>query len=284
MSMAMNIYSEPSHGKKNTKKYINAVTANFNNWLAVANKELFTHYKNENSKGIKDVTKTTYNQLKQKLEKNGNLIVLRLLCIDDELVVKPPYIMKSLELWDEKLNEMKLALPTNQLSPKEFLTLFIDSVNNSHLFIAASAGHTYIYNPDVNNSELDKEIKRMSKKNLALDIFDNIYDAYGMAQGRLRTINWLTAFNEKIVSELGGIEIITEQLSGTAVIIHTLKAGILLQAGKEPILGDKTELSLLKPYIEVDKLLKPITEKYFLDEDRKGQFPDSFFRRFKTFH
>ncbi|MDF1661750.1 MAG: DUF3396 domain-containing protein [Planctomycetota bacterium] len=282
MAMAMNIYSEPSYGKKNKAKYINAVLANFNNWLAVADKERFTHYKNENSKGIKDVSKAALNQIKKKLEKNGDLILLRLFSIDEQLTMKPPYISNSFELWDNKLNEIKLALPTNQLTPHEFLNLFIDSINVSHLFVSASAGHTFVYNPG-RCYAADNEIREMSKESVVIDVFDNLYDVYGMAQGRLRTINWLTAINNKIVTELGGVETIKEKLSA-AVGIHTLKAGIVLQAGKDPILGDKTQFSLLKPYVEVDKLLKPITAKYFNDDDRKGEFPDSFFKRFEKFH
>lgn len=280
MAMAMNIYTEPSYGKKNTAKYINAVLSNFNNWLMFANKELFTHYKNENSKGIKDVTKTAFSHLKNKLEKNGDFIMLKLFSIDEQLNVNPPYIMNSLELWDNRLNEMKLSLPTNQLSAQEFINLFIDSINDSHLFVSASGGHTYIYNPDFTSYGVDQKI---NKKNIVFDVFDNIYDSYGMAQGRLRTINWLTAVNNEIVTELGGLETIKKKLS-TKVIIHPLKNGIVLQAGEEPILGDKTQLTLLEPYIELDKLLKPITAKYFNDDDRKGELPDSFFKRFEKFY
>ncbi|XKM13594.1 DUF3396 domain-containing protein [Orbaceae bacterium ac157xtp] len=92
---------------------------------------------------------------------------------------------------------------------------------------------------------------------------------------RIKGVNWLTVLSDPIVAELGGIAAIQAQLTEECQI-KTYKGGIIIIAGSEPQLGDRTINFIPTHYQAVAKATRPVR---FEDYQRAFiELPESFDR------
>lgn len=76
----------------------------------------------------------------------------------------------------------------------------------------------------------------------------------------LKGVNWLTAVGTDLVQQVGGLSKLRKGLSSEIEIIE-LPGGVIIQAGKLPLLGDVNRGEKLPLYREVYKLVAPLIEK-----------------------
>ncbi|MDR1794488.1 MAG: DUF3396 domain-containing protein [Erysipelotrichaceae bacterium] len=74
---------------------------------------------------------------------------------------------------------------------------------------------------------------------------------------RLKSINWITVLGDKIVNELGGIDIIRKNLASECQTIP-YSGGVIIQAGELPQLFDTTIEGVSTAYRSVANLTKPV--------------------------
>ena len=88
-------------------------------------------------------------------------------------------------------------------------------------------------------------------------------DAGGLGFDKgLRCVDWLTALPDFWVNKLGGLEAIEK---GMGVLpVHKYPGGVILQAGKQPQLGDREQGHTLDAYFIVAKVIEPAREKNYI--------------------
>lgn len=84
---------------------------------------------------------------------------------------------------------------------------------------------------------------------------------------QIKSVNWLTVINEEILAKLGSRESLSEAL-GTTCPVHPIEAGVVIQAGERPQLGDVNRGLVLDDYRRVAKVLKRVQFQTY----RRGLF------------
>jgi hypothetical protein len=85
----------------------------------------------------------------------------------------------------------------------------------------------------------------------------------------IKGVNWLTLINSDLVARLGGKAMLRGDLS-PGITLHDLPAGLLIQAGDAPGLGDTHEEDRLPLYREVHRALTPIRNpSHYMLGDRR---------------
>ncbi len=88
-------------------------------------------------------------------------------------------------------------------------------------------------------------------------------DASGFAyearatHNRIKCVNWLTALNDGIVDEIGGIAAMRVELEPVCKV-HEYAGGVLIQAGEVPQLGDTHRQVIPEAYRMVARYTKPV--------------------------
>lgn len=84
----------------------------------------------------------------------------------------------------------------------------------------------------------------------------------------IKSINWLTTLNDKLIEKLGSIASLQEQL-GTTCPVYPFRGGIIIQAGDEPQIGDVNRGLVLDDYRRVAQALRSVRFEAY----RRGLFP-----------
>ncbi|NCH70269.1 type VI immunity family protein [Cronobacter dublinensis] len=91
---------------------------------------------------------------------------------------------------------------------------------------------------------------------LGIDIPGGLTDKY-LRKG-LRSINWLTFFNNQWLEKLGGLYYLKRAFSNSAIKIIPYSDGVIIRAGDWPELGWVKDNPYPELYVKVNKILKPI--------------------------
>ncbi|MHB8474549.1 MAG: type VI immunity family protein [Gammaproteobacteria bacterium] len=85
-------------------------------------------------------------------------------------------------------------------------------------------------------------------------------DRRAVGEDAIKGVNWLTALGADLLQQVGGMSKLREGLSSEIELIE-LPVGVVIQAGKMPLLGDTNRGETLPLYQQVYKLLAPLVEK-----------------------
>jgi Protein of unknown function (DUF3396) len=174
-----------------------------------------------------------------------------------------PYTVEALvhALRPTHLSYFSFALPFEWLtskSPGAFTQLVLDVCN----VLAPSHGYAGLgVIPHVDLSRASPEfapilalVSRFSGLEVDLPWSHLIYLE---EEDRIKGINWLTVLDDSWVKKLGGKQPLEEAL-GDGVVVHRFNAGVVIQAGPRPQLGDVNRRDPMTYYRQVAKALKPI--------------------------
>jgi hypothetical protein len=78
-----------------------------------------------------------------------------------------------------------------------------------------------------------------------------------ISAGTIRDVNWLTAINSAMLTNIGGVSKARAVL-GSQVIVHEYDGGAVFQAGARPRTGDVNKNDIPDPYRQVNRLLRPM--------------------------
>jgi len=101
----------------------------------------------------------------------------------------------------------------------------------------------------------------------------------------IKCVNWLTAVDDELLDRIGGRDAVRGRFSA-AIVCHDLPHGLVVQAGKNPVLGDVNRVDELSHYREVAAQLRPIYAKvtgvrglndYDCDRDYTSAWRNRFF-------
>jgi hypothetical protein len=75
-----------------------------------------------------------------------------------------------------------------------------------------------------------------------------------------KRVNWLTLVANRLLTSIGGIGSLTNEL-GPNIVVDPLPGGVLLIAGAAPTLGDVNRQDDLRPYREVGTVLSKLRSR-----------------------
>jgi hypothetical protein len=122
-------------------------------------------------------------------------------------------------------------------------------------FRSGHAGLGLAYSSGNPEERRDEQLAAWNKRFHGLDAGSPECSA-PFASSHIRGVSWLTMLDEDFVSKVGGREAL--DTLGPDIAIHALPRGVAIEAGSAPRLGNVDELDDMTPYVNVNKLLKPI--------------------------
>lgn len=167
----------------------------------------------------------------------------------------------------------------NQVSSHEFVQ-FVLRTANRRKYNSGISGYAFKQPFFTFEYEASIAIARMAMRYIGFDL-NNDFIRYEM-KDHIYNVSWLNLFGEEIVSALGGVENIKQQLPRTMEIIET-SSGILIQIAKFPIIGDvNRKVSDLEPLKQIAAITKTIRveEADCLNIDDDDSFAERWLSRF----
>lgn len=79
----------------------------------------------------------------------------------------------------------------------------------------------------------------------------------GSVHDRIKSVSWLTALGDSIITQLGGVEVMREKLE-PACTIHAYDGGVVIQAGPTPRLGDSYSDDIPSEYRLAARFTRPV--------------------------
>lgn len=125
-----------------------------------------------------------------------------------------------------------------------------------------SAGFCFAYAP--NSEPLAKWTWPLLQRHPGVDHHDTVIFSMRCKNihNRIKGVNWLTILGEDIIVELGGIDVIQNEL-GEQCRLHFYEGGVIIIAGPIPQLGDKYLNIVPERYKTVARVTQPVRfEKY----------------------
>jgi len=85
-------------------------------------------------------------------------------------------------------------------------------------------------------------------------------DRRAVGEDAIKGVNWLTALGAGLLQQIGGLAKLRRDLSSEIELFELPGGGVVIQAGKMPLLGDINRGETLPLYQQVYKLLAPLIE------------------------
>ncbi|ELY2592324.1 DUF3396 domain-containing protein, partial [Cronobacter sakazakii] len=146
------------------------------------------------------------------------------------------------------------SLPIMELMKKdrleELLTCFCNILRPIHGVMGLGIQQCY---EEERYQHLEYEVGRDF---LGVDIPGGLTD--DKLRNGIRTINWLTFFNNQWLEKLGGLSYLKGASSNSAIKITPYSDGVIIRAGDWPELGWVKANPYPELYVRVNKILKPI--------------------------
>lgn len=95
----------------------------------------------------------------------------------------------------------------------------------------------------------------------------------------IKGVNWITLLDADFAEQLGGIKEIRKQLD-KAIRVEEVGAGVYIQAGPRPLLGDRNRKEDMSFYKQVNKLIVPIRISEEIDLPGYDDDSDEWLERF----
>lgn len=115
------------------------------------------------------------------------------------------------------------------------------------------AGHSLVMSPSrVDENEPTQAF--MAEKMKGLDVGDSVFMSSRL-RGGFKTVSWLTALNTELLSKVGTIDDLRQELPPSWYAFYDYGGGLIIQAGARPDIGP-VELGLPPAYVLVNHALK----------------------------
>ncbi|KVS51677.1 hypothetical protein WK39_27410 [Burkholderia cepacia] len=122
--------------------------------------------------------------------------------------------------------------------PTAFQKLFVDCARRLNVY-SGYAG--YATNLSLTKRDENEPTEYwLSKRNLALDVGDPMISAMHL-RDKLKTVGWLTAINQRMVEEVGGLATLRNELPPDWFALYDINGGVVIQAGPVPLPGDAAD-------------------------------------------
>jgi len=94
----------------------------------------------------------------------------------------------------------------------------------------------------------------MAEKMMGLDVGDSVFMS-GRLRGGFKTVSWLTALSTELLSKVGSVDDLRQELPPSWYAFYDYGGGLVIQAGAKPDIGS-VELGLPAAYVLTNNALK----------------------------
>lgn len=153
------------------------------------------------------------------------------------------------------LSALVFALPILlvERSPLVLLRLFYSFAKRLKP-VHGFAGHSLVMSPSrVDENEPTQAF--MADKMKGLDVGDSVFMASRL-RGGFKTVSWLTAVNSELLSKVGSVDDLRQELPPSWYAFYDYGAGLIVQAGPTPDIGP-ADLGLPTAYVLANHALSP---------------------------
>jgi hypothetical protein len=126
-------------------------------------------------------------------------------------------------------------------------------------YVSGHAGIGLVWEENEMDPSVDGQIRTWARKYPGLDVFAFL-SYYNFILHGIKCVNWLTLINERSLSKLGGQKVIQRKL-GAGIELHRVPGGVIVQAGRKPVLGDRNRDDDLMSYQRVGRALKSVRDQ-----------------------
>ncbi len=115
------------------------------------------------------------------------------------------------------------------------------------------AGHSLVMTPSrIDENEPTQAF--MAGKMVGLDVGDSVFMS-GRLRGGFKTVSWLTALGTELLSRVGSVDDLRQELPPSWYAFYDYGAGLIIQSGAKPDIGP-VELGLPPAYVLTNNALK----------------------------
>lgn len=165
-------------------------------------------------------------------------------------------------------NSVRFVFPVNWGSERVAdLGRFVRQICEIFPYQSGHAGYVLQTSKYV-QEESEEAAWRLSMRYRGLDIRNEVRDNIAVRDS-IKGVNWLTILSDELLGELGGSSKLRATLKGSGVDVNAVTGGVILQAGKGPVIGDVDAGEDLAPYEAVYAAVEPLMSKTL---DRYGSF------------